>query len=119
MDFVLWSASSQITQALTNSHASLVADQHTLLTAIAHLLDAAVSPLREEVERLRDAASIRAALGPDALIPYGEFLKANHLSYELGQRLRDSGQLKVLRAGSKLVVRKGHAAEFARNLPLD
>lgn len=84
-------------------------DLQPLLTAIAHLIEQAVG----------GPAAVRAALGPDALIPYGDFLKANHLSYELGQKLRDAGQLKVLRVGGKLMVRKGHAAEFVRNLPLD
>lgn len=63
--------------------------------------------------------AVRDALGPDALIPYGDFLKANSLSYELGARMRDEGLLKVLRVGTKLMVRAGHASEFVRNLPVD
>ena len=114
---------------MANSHDLDLQDpQHTLLTAIERVVDAAVAPLREEVERLRGivsdpivsdpTASTRAALGPDQLIPYGAFLKANGLSYELGQRLRNEGRLKVLQAGGKLVVRRGHAEEFVRKLPL-
>lgn len=107
------SASSQHTQTLTPQDLAenfqIPSDQIPLLTAIAHLVEQATNGV----------AAVRAALGPDALIPYGDFLKANSISYELGQKLRDSGQLKVLRVGGKLMVRKGAAAEFVRNLPLD
>jgi hypothetical protein len=93
-----------------------MSELHELREAAADLR-AAAAEAREAAGELREART-RDALGPDALLPYGEFLKANGLSYELGDRLRREGTLKVLRAGGKLVVRAGHAAEFARALPL-
>lgn len=93
-------------------NASALAPEHQpLLSAINGLINDALS------ETVRVSA-VRSALGPDALIPYGDFLKANSISYDLGKRLRNEGRLKVLEVGGKLMVRKGHVSEFVRQLPL-
>lgn len=82
------------------------------------LLEALAELVRGVVDEQENVARARAQLGRDALIPYGDFLKANHISYDLGQRLRAEGKLKVLMAGGKLMVSKAHAEEFVRKLPL-
>jgi hypothetical protein len=111
--------------SLDQLNATLNPDHRPLIAAISAVIEDAIPPLVEAaIARCADATSanveaVRTALGPDALIPYGDFLKANHLSYELGQRLRDEGRLKVLQVGGKMMVRRGHAAEFVRNLPLN
>lgn len=75
-------------------------------------------------EAAREGDLVRQALGPNALIPYAAFLKANGISYDTAARLRQEGRLKVVAVGAdgsknpKLYVRAGHAEEFVRRLPL-
>lgn len=82
------------------------------------LISAMYQLIKRVAEEREGVAATRASLGPDVLIPYGDFLRANDFSYELGKRFQKEGRLKVLKAGGKLVVRRGHAEEFVRKLPL-
>lgn len=100
-------------------HNQPVSTTSRLIPELQHLLSKINDRIGEALSEVERLHAVRSTLGPDALIPYGDFLKANHISYDLGSRLRDEGRLKVLRVGGKLMVRKGHASEFVRNLPLD
>lgn len=80
-------------------------------------LAAAAAELRSAADALR-AAHVRAQIGPHALVPYGEFIAAMGLSYDLAARLRRDGTLRAVRVGAKLFVRAGHAEEVARALPV-
>lgn len=56
---------------------------------------------------------------PDDVLLHIHIAKARAAARSRTRRAHPERRLKVLRVGGKLVVRKGHAAEFIRNLPLD
>ncbi len=80
-------------------------------------LTAAAAELRAAAADLR-SAHLRAQIAPHALVPYGEFIAALGLSYDLAARLRREGTLRAVSVGSKLFCRAGHAEEVARALPV-
>lgn len=94
-------------------------DTKAALSRLEQQMTARIDGAVEALQRDTEVATAQAALGSEVLIPYGTYLKANGISYDLGQRLREEGKLKVLKAGGKLVVRLGHAKEFVRKLPLE
>ena len=78
---------------------------------------AAAADLLAASEAARQAA-LADAIGPNRMIRYGDFLREMGLSYDQGAAERRAGRLKAVEVGGVLMVRAGHAEEFARSLPL-